>query len=153
MSEADPILELDALLDPARLATAWQVARERPPAAVEIADADPGSDDPAAEAPAPEALAPEALAPEDGEPARAAPLPVAVAHRQLQGEIERTLAASPGLAARARRVLAVPLAQLGAVIDSTPVDLDAAEAALDQLEDVLQALLSDAGWPESRSED
>lgn len=137
MSESDPILDLEALLDPARLAAAWQVARERPPAAVaEAPDAGPGSDDPAAEVEAPEV-----------EPARPAPLPVALAHRQLLDEIERTLAASPGLAAKARRVLSTPLAQLAQGID--PVDLAAAEAALDQLEDVLQALLSEAGWPES----
>lgn len=142
MSESDPILELEALLDPARLAAAWQVARERPPAAVaEASDAGPGSDDPAAEIEAPEVNAVEV------EPARPAPLPVALAHRQLLDEIERTLAASPGLAAKARRVLSTPLAQLAQGID--PVDLAAAEAALDQLEDVLQALLSEAGWPES----
>ena len=159
MSETDPILELDALLDPARLAAAWQTARERSP--VEVADAaGAGRFDDAAlgaeadaleadalEADVPEADAPETDAPEAGEPARAAPLPVALAHRRLCDEIERTWAASPGAAANARRVLSAPLAQLAAAIE--PVDLAAAEIALDQLEDVLQALLSETGWPES----
>jgi len=164
MSETDPILELDALLDPARLAAAWQTARERSP--VEVADAaGAGRFDDAAlgaeadaleadaleadvpEADAPETDAPETDAPEAGEPARAAPLPVALAHRRLCDEIERTWAASPGAAANARRVLSAPLAQLAAAIE--PVDLAAAEIALDQLEDVLQALLSETGWPES----
>ncbi len=150
MSETDPILELDALLDPARLAAAWQIARDRPPAAE-----DRGSDAPEPEADAleidaleidaPGADVPAHRASDEGEPARAAPLPVAVAHRQLLDELERTLAA-PGLAAGARRVLSVPLAQLAAAID--PVDLAAAEVAIDQLEDVLQALLSEARWPE-----
>ncbi len=176
MSETDPILELDALLDPARLAAAWQIARERPLAAEDRGLDGPGPeadalgiDAPGIDAPeidAPEIDAPEIDAPEidasgidasdagasgrhasdESEPARAAPPPVAVAHRQLLDELERTLAA-PGLAAGARRVLSVPLAQLAAAID--PVDLAAAEAAIDQLEDVLQALLSEARWPAS----
>ncbi|HEX3760695.1 MAG TPA: hypothetical protein VHW23_18395 [Kofleriaceae bacterium] len=164
MSDTDPILELDALLDPARLAAAWQVAHDRPPAAAVVAGR--GSDGPAPEidaleadafeidvpeidaleADAPDADGPRRHASDEGEPAWAAPLPVALAHRQLLDELERTLAA-PGLAAHARRVLSVPLAQLAAVID--PIDLAAAEATLDQLEDVLQALLSEAGWPAS----
>jgi hypothetical protein len=154
MNDTDPMLDLDALLDPARLAAAWQVARDRPLAAAAAAAApvpepravwtgasgDAGTVDPddAAHEPAPAG---------ESEPARAAPLAVALAHRQFLDEIERSLAASPGLAARARRVLTVPLAQLARAID--PVDLAATEVALDLLEDVLQALLSEAGWPES----
>jgi hypothetical protein len=186
MSETDPILELDALLDPARLAVAWQLAHARSPVAVadaasagpvsdavpEVEAPDPEAPDPEApdpEAPdpeAPEVEAPEVEAPEvetpeieapDEEPARVAPLPlpVALAYRELLDEIERTWAASPAIAGRARRVLSATLAQLAAVIDPSdlPVDLAAAEAALDQLEDVLQALLAEAGWPESPERD
>lgn len=171
MTESDPILELDALLDPARLAAAWQVARDRPASVAEVADvpdvaddadAVPVSRDRAAEVTATEVMAAEVTAAdavaadaavEAGEPALPTALPVALAHRQLLDEIERTLAAAPGLADRARRVLAVPLAQLAQKLD--PIDLAAAESVLDQLEDVSQALLSEAGWPElpERDED
>jgi hypothetical protein len=163
MSETDPILDLDALLDPARLAAAWQVARDRSPAAAAAGATaeDRGSNGPGPEIDAPEADAPEADAPEadapeadapghhasdEGVPARPAPLPVAVAHRQLLDELEHTLAA-PGLTASARRILSAPLAQLAQATE--PLDLAAAETALDQLEDVLAALLSEAGWPQS----
>jgi hypothetical protein len=157
--ESDPILELEELLDPTRLATAWQVAGERPPTAAGAGMATPapgaiaaggsgapgtaGPDDAAGTATAAEAA---------GAPALTAPLPVALAHRQLLDELERTLAASPGLAAKAGRVLAVPLARLAAVIDPDPLDLGAAEVVIDDLEDVLQALLSAAGWPVSGEE-
>lgn len=153
MTETDPILELDALLDPTRLAAAWQVARDRPASVAEVgdaADAVPVTIDDAAEVTAASAAAPDAAV-EDGEPALPAALPVAVAHRQLLDEIERTLAAAPGLADRARRILAVPLAQLAQKLD--PIDLVAAEAALDQLEDMFQAVLSEAGWPVSPERD
>ena len=176
MSAPDSMLELEALIDPARLAAAWRIARERASAdeargAVPRRDAGArereGSD---ADAPrlepaevesfeaAPSEVAPPETNPQVepaqvGEPVRAAPGPVALAHRQLLDEIERTVAASPGLAANARRVLSAPLAQLAQGIE--PLDLAAAEAALDLLEDILQALLSEAGWPESpdRAED
>lgn len=126
----DPGLELEALLDPTRLAAAWEVARER------AAEADAAAPEPApTEEPDASLLV----------PAVPAPLPLAVAYRQLLDELDRTLAAAPGLAARAHRVLAVPLAQLAAAID--PPDRGAAEAAIDDLEDLLQAVLSEAGWP------
>jgi hypothetical protein len=98
------------------------------------------------------------------EPIPAPPRPVAQAHRELLDEIERTLAASPGLA-RARRALAAPLAELaralapldrpgaldprGELEPAGPLDLGAVEPVLDQLEDVLCAVLSAAGWPAS----
>ncbi|HWU88535.1 MAG TPA: hypothetical protein VN253_14735, partial [Kofleriaceae bacterium] len=93
---------------------------------------------------APERAAP-ALA-----PAAAPPLPVAVAHRALLDEIERTLAAARGVSAAARRGLGARLDQLAAVLD--PLDAAAAEVVLDELEDLLQALLSAAGWPASGEE-
>jgi hypothetical protein len=137
MTDADQSLDLDALLDPVRLAAAWQSARERPAAVSEADDTD--------------AFAAEAT--DVGEPAREAPLPVAQAHQQLLEEIEHTLAAAPAIAAKARRILVAPLAQLARAID--PLALAAAELALDQLEDLWQALLSDAGWPKipDRDED
>jgi len=146
--EAEPVLELDALLDSGRLATAWQVAHDRAPirtpAAVEPGEPEPfedgaEGDDDTAEIPA--MVEAPAVAP--GLPV-AGP-PVAVTHRALLDELDRVLAGSPGLAAKARRVLAAPLAQLAQVID--PLDAGAAEAVLDDLEDVFQALLSAAGWP------
>lgn len=109
----DAARDLDDLLDPARLAAAWDAARPR-------TEPELG----AIEAPA---------------------APVDDAHAQLRAEIERTLAACPAIADRARVMLAAPLAQLAAALD--PLDLAAAERALDQLEDLWQALLSDAGWP------
>jgi hypothetical protein len=137
----DPGLELEELLDPTRLAAAWEVARER--AAEEAAGAADAAEEPDVSAPAPApAEEPDAAA---LVPILPAPLPLAVAYRQLLDELDRTLAAAPGLAARAHRVLAVPLAQLAAAID--PPDRGAAEAAIDDLEDLLQAVLSDAGWP------
>lgn len=141
----DPGLELEELLDPTRLAAAWEVARER--AAEAAAGAGVGAPGAAEE---PDAAAPEPAPTEEPDasllvPAVPAPLPPAVAYRQLLDELDRTLAAAPGLAARAHRVLAVPLAQLAAAID--PPDRGAAEAAIDDLEDLLQAVLSEAGWP------
>jgi hypothetical protein len=136
MTDADQSLDLDALLDPVRLAAAWQIARDRPATAHETDEVAGDGDDG-------DAFAAEATDP--GEPAREAPLPVALAHQQFLDEIEHTLAAVPAIAAKARRVLAAPLAQLARAID--PVDLAAAEVVLDQLEDLWQALLSDAGWP------
>jgi hypothetical protein len=162
MSDVDPILDLEALLDPLRLAVAWQIAHERPAAIMEVAGASTTAAEAAPEVEMSEDTAPVRATMRDAwpagtasegsmtsaesleEPARA-PLPIALAHRQLLDEIERTMAASPTLAARARRVLSVPLAQLAQLL----VDDVAAEAALDQLEDVLQALLSEAGWPEA----
>jgi hypothetical protein len=127
MTDLEPGLDLDALLDPARLAAAWQLAHARPAAVSDelVAEADEAT--------------------EAGEPAREAALPVALAHQQVLDEIEHTLAAMPAIADKARRALAVPLAQLAQAI--APLDLAAAEAALDQLEDVWQTLLSEAGWP------
>ena len=137
----DPSLELEELLDPTRLAAAWEVARER--AAEEAAGAADAAEEADASAPAPaRAEEPDTTA---VIPAVPAPLPLAVAYRQLLDELDRTLAAAPGIAAKAHRVLAVPLAQLAAAID--PPDRGAAEAAIDDLEDLLQAVLSDAGWP------
>jgi hypothetical protein len=146
MTDADQSLDLDALLDPVRLAAAWQIARERPAVASEAHEDDEVSEGDDADAFAAEAT-------DAGAPARAAPLPVALAHQQLLDEIEHTLAAVPAIAAKARSVLAVPLAQLAKAID--PIELAAAEVALDQLEDLWQALLSDAGWPKipDRGED
>jgi len=156
--ESDPILELEELLDPRRLATAWQVAGERPPTAAGAAMASPAPGAVAAASggagtASPDAATDTALAaPGVSAPALTAPLPVALAHRLLLDEIERILAASPGLAAKARRVLSAPLAQLAAAMEAAPLDLGAAEAVIDDLEDVLQALLSDAGWPASGEE-
>jgi hypothetical protein len=135
MTDADQSLDLDALLDPVRLAAAWQVARARPSAVTETDDEEAVGEGDAFGAETTDA----------GEPLRAAALPVALAHQQLLDEIEHTLAAVPAIAAKARRVLTAPLAQLAQAID--PVELAAAELALDQLEDLWQALLSDAGWP------
>jgi hypothetical protein len=135
MTDADQSLDLDALLDPVRLAAAWEVTRDRPAAVDEVEAVGEGDDD--------DAFAAEAT--DTGEQAREASLPVALAHQQFLDEIEHTLAAVPAIAAKARRVLAAPLAQLAQAID--PVDLAAAEIVLDQLEDLWQALLSDAGWP------
>jgi len=144
MSDADQSLDLDALLDPVRLAAAWQVARARPAALSEADEREAvgeggDRDDFAAEATDAEAPAYAAEVP------RGAPLPVARAHQQLLEEIEHTLAAVPAIAVKARHVLVVPLAQLAQAIE--PIDLAAAEVALDQLEDLWQLLLSDAGWP------
>jgi hypothetical protein len=153
---SESILELDALLDPARLAAAWQQAVERAPVTAT-----------AVVPPAPGAIAVGADGAGTGDPDDAAgaaqaasaaarpALPVALAHRQLLEELERTkrlLAASPKVAAE--RVLSAPLAQLAAVVGATgaPLDLAAAEAVLDELEDVLQALLSAARWPASGEE-
>jgi len=151
---SDSILELDALLDPARLAAAWQGAGERAPATA-----------PAVVTPAPGAVAADGAGTGDPDDAAGAAqavsaaarpaLPVALAHRQLLEELERTkrlLAASPRVSAE--RVLSAPLAQLAAVVGATgaPLDLAAAEAVLDELEDVLQALLSAARWPASGEE-
>lgn len=148
--DAEPALELDALLDSGRLAAAWHVAHDRAPirtaaaVAAELVepDASDGGDLHAADTAEMPAVA-------EPEPvmvaAPVAALPVAVAHRALLDELERVIAGSPGFAAKARRVLAAPLAQLAQVID--PLDAGAAEAVLDDLEDVFQALLSATGWP------
>lgn len=162
MTDTDQSLDLDALLDPARLAAAWQLAHDRPATVSEADDADDGDDAFAAEAtdagepvrgpPLPVALAHSQVldfaveATDAGEPMRGPPLPVALAHSQFLDEIERTLAAVPAMAAKARRVLVAPLAHLAQALE--PLDLAAAELALDQLEDAWQALLADAGWPQ-----
>jgi hypothetical protein len=155
MTETEQELELDALLDPARLAAAWQVAHARQATVREDAyeleglAAGEGDARDAREAGDGSAVVADELAAEAtlaSEPAPPAPLPVAQAHQQFRDEIEHTLAAIPAIADKARRVLAVPLAQLAAALE--PLDLAAAEAALDQLEDVWQAMLSDAGWPQ-----
>jgi hypothetical protein len=144
--DAEPALELDALLDSGRLAAAWHVAHDRAPirtaaaAAAEVVE--PGASDGADLRAADTAEMPAVAEPE---PMTVAALPVAVAHRALLDELERVIAGSPGFAAKARRVLAAPLAQLAQVID--PLDAGAAEAVLDDLEDVFQALLSATGWP------
>jgi len=142
--EAEPALELDALLDSGRLAAAWHVAHDRAPirtaaaVAAELAepDASDGGDLHAADTAEMPVAEPELVM---------VAAPVAVAHRALLEELERVIAGSPGFAAKARRVLAAPLAQLAQVID--PLDAGAAEAVLDDLEDVFQALLSATGWP------
>jgi len=159
-TESDPVLELADLLDSARLAAAWQRARDRAPTGRAASVA---ADDSTARAGPPiggpddgrQAASAESLEPVGA--TRTAPLSVARAHRELLDEIERMLAVSPGLAAHARGVLRVPLAQLAAAIERLAAPLgSAADAAfdvaavdhmLDDLEDVLQALLSAAGWP------
>jgi hypothetical protein len=150
--EAEPAFELDALLDSGRLAAAWQISHDRAPirtAAAEIREpgerdgADPDRADDTAEMPAVAGPEPEPIVAQPALPVAA--LPMAVAHRALLDELERVIAGSPGFAAKARRVLAAPLAQLAQVID--PLDAGAAEAVLDDLEDVFQALLSATGWP------
>ncbi len=145
MTTPDSMLELEALLDPARLAAAWQIARERPATVRDVDEVDDavGAFDEGSEEASSETFAAEATDP--GEPARDAPLPLGVAHHQLLDEIEHTLAAVPAIAAKARRVLVTPLAQLVQALE--PIDRAAAELALDQLEDLWQALLADAGWP------
>lgn len=181
--ESDTILELDEMLDPTRLAAAWQVAHERTPvAAARTATATSDAVDPSAPAGAASpddttgaVFSASAASAASAAGARPAALPVALAHRQFLDELERTLAASPGLAANAHRVLAVPLARLAALIDPTeevsappgnvaagppgaatpgiePPGAGAADAVLDELEDLLQALLSAAGWPASGEE-
>lgn len=168
MSGFDAELALDALLDPARLATAWQVAHDRavakatddapsvrgehvvdtPPVVASTSSVLSEVAPTAVSVAAPTAVsvaAPAALA---GVPPVAAPaaLPVAIAHRRVLDELDRLLAA--GLPATARVVLTAPLAQLAAVLDPPgPLDAVAAEAALDALEDVFQAVLSAARWP------
>jgi hypothetical protein len=157
-ADADPVLELDALLDSARLATAWELAHQRAATAQETAAQEAAAQEAAAqEAAAQEAeLGPDgatgaaegASAPESAlAPAAPPPLPLALAHRRLFDELERTQAASPRFAATAGRVLAVPLAQLTDAIAADKLDAGAAEAMLDDLEDLLQALLAAAGWP------
>ena len=147
MSQPQPrrALELDELLDPTRLAAAWQVAHLDPePAPLALTatradapdegvgpDGDPNGDV-TADAPSP--------------PITAAPaLTVPLAHRQLLDELEQTIRACPALGAPARHVLTVPLAQLADAL--APLEAAAAEAALDALEDLLQSLLATAGWP------
>jgi hypothetical protein len=154
MTESEQGLDLEALLDPARLAAAWQVAHARQAVSeaeieaeieheAEIqpleAGARPEDDGGAVVA---EELAVEATRASEQAPP---PLPVSRAHQHFRDELEHTLAAVPALADKARRVLGVPLAQLAQALE--PLDLAAAEAALDQLEDVWHALLLDAGWP------
>ncbi|HSS01560.1 MAG TPA: hypothetical protein VLM79_31090 [Kofleriaceae bacterium] len=78
------------------------------------------------------------------EPLAAEPeLSVAEAHRRFCDELDCLLAARCGPGARA--VLTAPLGRLAAGLTSD--DVAAAGAALDDLEDVLQAVLIAAGWP------
>lgn len=110
-------------------------------------------------------------------PAVPPPLPVPEAYRNLLDEIDRTLAAAPAVADHARPTLEPVLTRLAAALALTApdpaapdpatvepaatapaavdpaaaapaaVDPAAAEAVLDELEDLLQALLVPAGWP------
>jgi hypothetical protein len=149
--ESERVLGIDEMLDATRLASAWQVAHEeagdpaRDPTRDTLTDAIVQPiDDAITDATAGATTAPTAV------PGPAAPLALPLAHRHVLDALDRLLAASPSLAVKARRVLAVPLSRLAAVID--PLDAPAAETALDDLEDLLQALLSAAGWPASGEE-
>ena len=146
MMDLENSLDLDALLDPERLAAAWQTARERPQV-IEMEEGDEIAEREIAERELAEGDEIAKIEDATGETfaVEAPALPIAQAHQQFLDEIDRTLAAVPAIADQARRALAVPLAQLAKAID--PVDLPAAEAAIDQLEDLWQALLSTAGWP------